>query len=81
MIKKADGKQIFSKSLATFAPIIYPESDGQPLVDNIIQFCLIIIIQGRFDSLFINNFRVSIAENCPDQLSEATFESYTFTNS
>jgi hypothetical protein len=73
--------QIFSKSFATFAPIIYPESDGQPLVDNIVQFCLIIIIQGRFDSLFINNFSVSVAETCPGKLLEATFESYTFTNS
>ncbi|HAG82987.1 MAG TPA: hypothetical protein DCL61_17960 [Cyanobacteria bacterium UBA12227] len=48
-------------SLSTSVPIIYPESDGQPLADNTIQFRLIVTIQGGIDALFINNPNVFVA--------------------
>jgi Uma2 family endonuclease len=48
-------------SLSTSAPIIYPESDGQPLADNTIQFRLIVTIQGGIDTLFIDNPNVFVA--------------------
>ncbi|HBL14852.1 MAG TPA: hypothetical protein DD379_26370 [Cyanobacteria bacterium UBA11162] len=48
-------------SLSTSVPIIYPESDGQPLADNTIQFRLIVTIQGGIDALFIDNPNVFVA--------------------
>ena len=48
-------------SLSTSVPIIYPESDGQPLADNTIQFRLIVTIQGGIDALFIDNPHVFVA--------------------
>ncbi|MEQ9668886.1 Uma2 family endonuclease [Coleofasciculus sp. G2-EDA-02] len=50
-----------SMSLSTSVPIIYPESDGQPLADNTIQFRLIVTIQGGIDALFIDNPNVFVA--------------------
>ncbi len=41
--------------------IFYPESDGQPLADNTIQFHLIITIQGGTDALFANDPNVFVA--------------------
>ena len=41
--------------------IFYPESDGQPLADNTIQFHLIITIQGGTDVLFANDPNVFVA--------------------
>lgn len=47
--------------LSTFSKIIYPESDGQPLADNTIQFRLIVTIQGGIDALFLENPNVFVA--------------------
>ena len=48
-------------TLSTSAQINYPESDGQPLADNTIQFRLIVTIQGGIDALFLDNPNVFVA--------------------
>ena len=41
--------------------IIYPESDGNPLADNTLQFRYITTIQGGIDALFADNPNVFVA--------------------
>jgi len=41
--------------------IIYPESDGQPMAENTLQFQWIVTIQGGLDSLFANDPNVFVA--------------------
>ncbi|MBD2777175.1 Uma2 family endonuclease [Iningainema tapete] len=41
--------------------IIYPESDGQPMADNTIQFELIVFVKKNFDLLYANNPNVFVA--------------------
>ena len=41
--------------------LLYPESDGQPLADNTIQFPLITTIQGGIDAIFSDNPQVFVA--------------------
>ena len=48
-------------TLSTSPQINYPESDGQPLADNTIQFRLIVTIQGGIDALFLDNPNVFVA--------------------
>jgi len=48
-------------TLSTSLQINYPESDGQPLADNTIQFRLIVTIQGGIDALFLDNPNVFVA--------------------
>ncbi len=42
-------------------PIIYPESDGQPMADNTLQFRWIVTIQGGIDALFKDEPNVFVA--------------------
>ena len=37
-------------------PIIYPESDGQPMADNTLQFDWIVTIEGSLQAMFIESF-------------------------
>jgi Uma2 family endonuclease len=37
---------------ATLSEMVYPESDGQPMADNTLQFAWIVTIQGGIDALF-----------------------------
>ncbi|NEP09340.1 MAG: Uma2 family endonuclease [Symploca sp. SIO2C1] len=48
-------------TLSISPQINYPESDGQPLADNTIQFRLIVTIQGGIDALFLDNPNVFVA--------------------
>jgi Uma2 family endonuclease len=51
-------------SAATFpkpSPIIYPESDGQPLADNTLQFRWIVTLHGNPAALFTNRDDVFVA--------------------
>src|SRR6266849_2206196 len=41
--------------------IIYPDSDGQPIADNTLQFRWIVTIQGGLDALFRDNPNVFVA--------------------
>src|SRR4029077_2493270 len=41
--------------------IIYPDSDGQPMADNTLQFRWIVTIQGGLDALFASNPDVFVA--------------------
>lgn len=45
----------------TAPPIIYPESDGQPMADNTKQFRWIVTIQGGLDALFQHDPQVFVA--------------------
>ncbi len=47
--------------ISTAPKIIYPESDGQPLADNTLQFRYITTIQGGIDALFADNPKVFVA--------------------
>ncbi len=42
-------------------PIVYPESDGQPMADNTKQFRWIVTIQGGIDALFVDQPDVFVA--------------------
>jgi Uma2 family endonuclease len=42
-------------------PIVYPESDGQPIADNTLQFRWIVTIQGGIDALFKDDPDVFVA--------------------
>ena len=48
-------------TISTAPKIIYPESDGQPLADNTLQFRYITTIQGGIDALFADNPNVFVA--------------------
>lgn len=48
-------------SLSTSIPITYPESDGQPLTDNTIQFRYIVTIVGGIEALFRDSPNVFVA--------------------
>lgn len=37
---------------STLSELVYPESDGQPMADNTLQFAWIVTIQGGLDALF-----------------------------
>lgn len=41
--------------------IVYPDSDGQPMADNTLQFRWIVTIQGGFDALFRDDPNVFVA--------------------
>ena len=41
--------------------IAYPDSDGQPMADNTLQFRWIVTIEGGLDALFINEPNVFVA--------------------
>jgi Uma2 family endonuclease len=41
--------------------IVYPDSDGQPMADNTLQFRWIVTIEGGLDALFINDPNVFVA--------------------
>jgi Uma2 family endonuclease len=47
--------------VANEAAIVYPESDGQPMSDNTLQFQWIVTIQGGLDALFRDNPNVFVA--------------------
>lgn len=42
-------------------PIVYPDSDGQPLADNTLQFRYIVMIQGGLDAVFADEPNVFVA--------------------
>lgn len=42
-------------------PIIYPESDGQPMADNTLQFFWIVTIEGSLEAMFKNDPNVFVA--------------------
>jgi Uma2 family endonuclease len=48
-------------TISPLANIIYPESDGQPVADNTIQFRYITMIQGGLDSWFKDDANVFVA--------------------
>src|SRR5438094_881692 len=50
-----------STAVRTAAPIVYPDSDGQPMADNTRQFRCIVMIQGGLDDLFRNRPDVFVA--------------------
>jgi Uma2 family endonuclease len=41
--------------------IVYPDSDGQPMADNTLQFRWIVTIEGGLDALFINDPNIFVA--------------------
>jgi hypothetical protein len=41
--------------------IVYPESDGQPMADNTLQFRWIVTVQGGIDALFKDDSNVFVA--------------------
>ena len=45
------------------APIIYPQSDSQPMADNTKQFRWIVTIQGGLDALFRDRSDIFVAGN------------------
>lgn len=48
-------------TLATTAPIVYPDSDGMPMADNTKQFRAIVTIQGNLEALFRERSDVFVA--------------------
>jgi Uma2 family endonuclease len=42
-------------------PIVYPDSDGQPMADNTLQFRYIVMIQGGLDLVFAEEQNVFVA--------------------
>src|SRR4051812_27387732 len=46
---------------ATTEVIVYPDSDGQPMADNTLQFQWIVTIQGGLDALFAADPNVFVA--------------------
>ena len=51
------------REINTTAPanIIYPESDGEPMADNSLQFRYITTIEGNLENLFANDPNVFVA--------------------
>lgn len=47
--------------VAQLKPIKYPESDGQPMADNTLQYRWIVTIQGGIDAMFKDNPDVFVA--------------------
>lgn len=45
----------------TAQTVYYPESDGNPIADNTLQFRWIVTIQGGIDALFADNLNVFVA--------------------
>ena len=50
-----------SVSTAASPPVIYPDSDGEPMADNTKQFRWIVTIHGGLDSIFANDPNVFVA--------------------
>ena len=50
-----------SSTAVAAAPVVYPDSDGQPMADNTRQFRAIVTIQGNLDALFRNRPDVFVA--------------------
>ncbi len=50
-----------SVSVATVSPVVYPDSDGQPMAENTKQFRWIVTIQGGLDALFASDPNVFVA--------------------
>ena len=48
-------------TLAFSPPIVYPDSDGQPMADNTQQFRLIVLLKENLDCLFADNPDVFVA--------------------
>ena len=42
-------------------PIVYPESDGQPMAENTLQFRWIVTIEGGIDAVFVQDPNVFVA--------------------
>ncbi|MCC6420266.1 MAG: Uma2 family endonuclease, partial [Gemmataceae bacterium] len=42
-------------------PVVYPDSDGQPMAENTLQFRYIVTIQGGLDALYRDNPAVFVA--------------------
>ena len=58
----------FFKVMSTFISparpkIVYPDSDGQPMSDNTLQFKWIVTIEGGLDALFIDDPNVFVADD------------------
>lgn len=43
------------------SPMTYPESDGQPMAENTLQFQWIVALQGNLDALFLKESLVFVA--------------------
>ena len=50
-------------AVQTAPPIVYPDSDGQPMSDNTRQYEAIVMIQGGLDALYRNRPDVFVAGN------------------
>lgn len=50
-----------SSTTVAAAPVVYPDSDGQPMLDNTKQFRAIVTIQGNLEGLFRNRPDVFVA--------------------
>lgn len=52
-----------STAVQTAPPVVYPDSDGQPMADNTRQYEAIVMIQGGLDALFRDRSDVFVAGN------------------
>lgn len=50
-----------SVSTQTRPPVVYPDSDGQPMADNTVQYECIVTIKGNLDLLFAGDPQVFVA--------------------
>jgi Uma2 family endonuclease len=50
-----------TRAAATANPIVYPDSDGQPMAENTLQFQWIVTIQGGLDTVFAHDRNVFVA--------------------
>src|SRR5947209_9384932 len=55
------GGETMSTAVQTAPRIEYPDSDGQPMADNTLQFRYMVMIQGGLDDLFRDNPDVFVA--------------------
>jgi Uma2 family endonuclease len=58
---KAEQAMSVTTGLSTNKPIIYPDSDGQPMADNTLQYEWIVTIKGNLDILFADRDDVFVA--------------------
>ncbi len=50
-----------TRATATVEPIVYPDSDGEPMAENTLQFEWIVTIKGGLDAVFANDPNVFVA--------------------
>jgi len=60
-LKSTQKRTAMIQATATAKPIVYPDSDGEPIAENTLQFEWIVTIKGGLDAVFLDDPNVFVA--------------------